>query len=103
MGSDYRCNQCNYVWNSKKSYGKPPRCPKCNSQNIRMDGRKFYAVLFVILFLISIAIFTKNTFTGSSYFDIIISFIILFVFFYVLDRLDKKVTNRRFEARHRKL
>lgn len=30
----FKCNDCEYVWESRKKYGSPSKCPHCNSKNI---------------------------------------------------------------------
>ncbi len=32
-----KCVDCKYEWTSKKGYGTPNRCPKCNSQRISIS------------------------------------------------------------------
>lgn len=40
----YTCNSCNYRWMSKKDFGEPAKCPKCNSLNIRKVKVTFIGV-----------------------------------------------------------
>jgi predicted RNA-binding Zn-ribbon protein involved in translation (DUF1610 family) len=32
---DFLCNDCGYIWETKKKVGNPAICPKCRSQNIK--------------------------------------------------------------------
>ena len=34
-GKEFICDSCDYLWVSKKRFGEPGKCPKCNSKNIR--------------------------------------------------------------------
>jgi len=36
----YICNKCSYKWKSKKTFGEPSICPKCNSRNIKRYYKK---------------------------------------------------------------
>ena len=31
---EYICNDCEYIWTSRKSVGIPCKCPDCGSRNI---------------------------------------------------------------------
>ncbi len=33
-GKEFICNDCGYIWETRKKSGDPAKCPKCNSQNI---------------------------------------------------------------------
>lgn len=36
IGKYYICDDCEYKWQSKKSFGEPAFCPKCKSNSIKM-------------------------------------------------------------------
>ena len=35
LDSKYICISCDYGWETRKSFGKPSKCPKCNSDDIK--------------------------------------------------------------------
>jgi predicted Zn-ribbon and HTH transcriptional regulator len=37
------CKSCGYVWKIRKDYDLPPMCPKCHSENIKLDRDKLYS------------------------------------------------------------
>ncbi|MEK6893117.1 MAG: hypothetical protein AABX07_02845 [Nanoarchaeota archaeon] len=32
---NFICNKCDYLWETRKRIGDPPKCPKCNSKEIK--------------------------------------------------------------------
>lgn len=38
------CNSCNYRWMSKKDFGEPGKCQKCNSLSIRRVNVTNYGI-----------------------------------------------------------
>ena len=34
---EYTCKECEYQWISRKDFGKPCKCPSCNSKNIKNE------------------------------------------------------------------
>jgi len=36
QGKEMICKDCDYIWNIKKSKGKPSKCPNCNLKNIEL-------------------------------------------------------------------
>ena len=36
MGLNYECENCEYLWESRKKKGSPPFCPRCRSQDIKL-------------------------------------------------------------------
>jgi len=35
-GDKYICNNCSYMWQTRKKFGSPAKCPSCNDKNIAL-------------------------------------------------------------------